>query len=288
MRPTVILHHISQWMTQPPEVRSIILQSIRLKERLQKWRREYEHTKPAPLDQARWVPCKRCERRGFVLQEPRYPGIHPSQLPHPCLLKIYWEMEGREAREKHEARALFTFDIGHAVHHMLQSYGQLGAWGSLYTPEAKIRTQPLAEELFIVGSADADSILIIDDIPNAPIYELGVIHEYKTIKKENFEKLTRPKPEHLRQASSYGALLDRPVVVYLYVNKNDSNMSDFPVQYDYALWKPMEEKARLLLGYYDREQEPPATVGYHCQQCPYAYGCAALKATQRNGAAARR
>jgi CRISPR/Cas system-associated exonuclease Cas4 (RecB family) len=288
-RPTVILHHISQWLAQPPEVRSVILQHIKLKDRLLKWRREYEQTKPAPTDQAKWVPCSKCEGRGHVLSEPRYPGIHPSQLPHACLLKVYWEMEGREGQEKHESRTLFTFDIGHAVHHMLQTYGMKGAWGAMYTPESRINstTSMLAGELFVVGSADAENILIIDDIPNSPIYELGIIHEYKTIKQENFQKLTKPKPEHLRQATIYGRLLDRPVVVYLYVNKNDSNMSDYPVQYDPGMWQPLEEKARLLLGYYESEQEPQATTGYHCQQCPYAYGCPAYRGTQKSLTARR-
>lgn len=291
-RPVIQLHTIQQWFAVDPGVRETIVQHIKLKDRLYKWLKERNERRLTPLQEPRWRPCHKCERRGWLLDEPRYPGIHPSQLPHECLLRIFNEMIAKEGRQKFEARQLLVFDLGHAVHAMFQSYGREGAWGPVYEPEAKVNgdLQQLAEDLMLEGSADADNILTIDDIPDSPyIYEVGIIHEYKSSNSNNFEKLTRPKPEHKTQAMLYSAARNRPITVYLYLNKDDSNIKDFPVQFDPVLWGNIEAKARRLRQYYDDYQkacleggtpfeDPPATVGYHCRDCQYSFNCGPYQA----------
>lgn len=285
MSKTVIqLHTIDQWMLVDKSIRQIILQHIRLKDRLLKFLKEnYGKQKMVVQDQdAKWRPCKKCGQTGWLLNEPRLPGIHPSQLPHPCLLKVYYEMDGKEAKEKLEARTMLIFDLGHAVHDMLQGYGRAGAWGPVYSHEARLTAelQELSEELMIEGHADAENILTIDDIPDSPyIYEVGLIHEYKSINTNGFEKLTRPKPEHKVQAMVYSACLNRPIVVYLYLNKNDCSLSDFPVAFDPEMWATIEGKSRLLKQHFIDKTPPPASTGFHCQQCAYVYDCAAYKDT---------
>jgi CRISPR/Cas system-associated exonuclease Cas4 (RecB family) len=288
-RPVIQLHTIDQWLAVDASVRGVILQHLKVADRLKYWLKARAERPRSGLDEAVWVPCSKCEKKGWILKEPRYPGIHPSQLAGACQLKTYWEMEGREQREKHEARSLLTFDIGHALHHMFQTYGAQGAWGPHYWAESRITgtKQPLAQELFIEGSADAENILTVDSIPNAPIYEVGLVHEYKSMKKENFEKLTRPKPEHKVQANIYAKVLNRPVVVYLYFNKNDSNLSDFPVEFEPEVWAKEEAKARNLIQMYDATTPPEGVVGYQCTQCAYAYGCDKFKSTQGRGAVRR-
>lgn len=286
-RPVVQLHTIDQWMQVDSRVRPLILMELKVKDRLQKYLSKL--TSGPSRVEPEWVPCSKCEKKGWVLAEPRYPGIHPSQLPHPCMLKVWNEMTGVEGRERIEPRTQLIFDLGHAVHHMMQTYGARGAWGPIYKAESRLTgdIQPLAEELMIEGSADAENILVVDNIPNAPIYEVGVVHEYKTINTDAFKKLTRPKPEHKQQATVYAKVLNRPVVVYLYLNKNDSSLADYPVEFDPAQWSTLENKARLLVQHFDAGQPPPAETGFHCQQCPYAYGCAAYKAMSQARVARR-
>lgn len=283
-RPVVQLHTIDQWMQIDPTIRSVVLKNIKLKDRL------YAHLyglnkKETKYEEPTWVRCSKCAESqypGHILMEPRYDGLHPSQIGHPCLLKIYNDIIGVPSQEKIEARLRLIFDLGHAVHHMFQTYGLNGAWGKKYKHEVEIseRFQPLAAALMIEGHADADNILVIDDIPDAPIYELGLVHEYKSINDANFKKLASPKPNHKQQAMLYAAALNRPVVVYLYLNKNDSNLSDFPVQFEPTLWANLEAKAQRLKGYYDRREPPPADVGYHCKDCGYAFGCEPFKQAQ--------
>src|SRR5688572_8812944 len=196
------LHTIDQWMTLDPSIRPIILQNVKLKDRLYKFlKNNYQENKKKGLhsQESTHRTCPSCEGKGVIPTEPRLPGIHPSQLPHPCLLKTYNEMIGKEAKEKIEARTMLIFDLGHSVHDMLQTYGKQGAWGPHYEAEVRLSKdlQELSEELMLEGHADAENILILDDIPDSPyIYEVGLVHEYKTINSNGFEKLTRPKPEH--------------------------------------------------------------------------------------------
>lgn len=269
----VQLHTIDQWFQMDPGIRSLILQNIKLKDRLYRWL-EARNSEP-PLTEPKWVPCKKCDRRGWYEVHPRYPGIHPSQVSGPCMLKIYNELVGIKGREKVDPRTQLIFDLGHAVHHMFQGYGLSGAWGPGYKAEVPISGdfQELASDLMIEGSADGESIITVD-IPDSPyIYEVGIVHEYKTIKSENFNKLTRPKSEHQQQALIYSACLNRPVVVYLYFSKNDSNLADFPVEFKPEVWSIVEGKSRMVVDLYTRGIAPKGETGFHCQDCAYALTC---------------
>lgn len=276
-KPVVQLHTIEQWFREPPEIRQLILQNIKVKEKV--WKHLQESTKRPALTEPIWVPCKDCEQRGWIAVHPRYPGVHPSQVVGPCMLKLYNDIIGVIGERKIEPRLQLIFDIGHAVHHMFQGYGLKGAWGSYYKPEAPISGdfQELAEELMIEGHADADTLMMVD-VPNSPVlYEVGVVHEYKTINSKNFAKLTRPKPEHQMQALIYSACLNRPVVAYLYLNKDDSNLADFPVEFKPDIWALVEAKIRMMVDFYNRQEAPRGEAGYHCQDCPYVTTCQTYK-----------
>lgn len=284
-RPVIELLTIDQWMEASKEVQATVLQHIRLKDRLVQFLKETWDQKKELHQGASggWRPCETCEKKGWVPVEPRRPGIHPSQIPQPCLLRIWNEMMGKPKKEKIDPRTMLIFELGHAIHDMFQTYGRSGAWGPIYSHETEISGtfQELSQELMLEGHADAENVLTIDDIPGDPnVYLVGLVHEYKSINTNGFEKLTRPKPEHKMQAMVYSAALNRPVVVYMYFNKNDSNIIDFPVAFEPDLWVSIESKARILKQHHDAKVAPPAAPGFHCQQCPYMYDCQAYKDLQ--------
>lgn len=272
-KPIIQLHTIDQWFAQDPAIRSLILQNIKIKDRL--WKHlETNNKKPSPVDPF-WAPCSKCDQKGWVEIHPRYPGFHPSQIDSPCMLKLYNDIVGIAGQRKVDSRLQLIFDLGHAVHHMFQAYGANGAWGPDYVAEAPINedTCELAEELMVEGHADADTVLLVD-IPDSPVaYEVGIVHEYKTINSKNFAKLTRPKPEHQMQALIYSACLNRPVVVYLYMSKDDSNLMDFPVEFKPEVWATVGGKIRMMVDLYRRGVAPKGETGYHCLECPYVHTC---------------
>lgn len=280
-KQVVQLHTIAQWFSVDESVRTLLLRSLRIRDRLWAFRLKKEQEKVMMKGQS-WVPCPKCDQRGWVSTHPRALGIHPSAISTtPCLLKVYWEAIGREAAVMHEARTLLIFDIGTAAHNMLQGYGEAGAWGDYYKPEIAIESTPLAQELGIVGHADADNIIVIDDIAGAPTFEVGVVHEYKTINNNGYEGLKgKPKAQHTAQATIYSACLDRPVVVYLYFNKDNANLQDFPVPFNPQVWENIRVRAAYVRDCLAAQQEPKPEVGYHCGQCPYVYNCDAYKASK--------
>jgi hypothetical protein len=179
-RTIVQLHTIEQWMATDLQTQTKVLTGIQLARRLHKWmeKRQEEQNRKELLreeKQPRWVPCRHCNpknavpqsEKGWILHHPRYDGIHPSQFGSTCLLKIYNEMIGEPKREKFEPRKQLIFDFGSALHDVFQSYGEKGAWGPHYEKEVPVNRehQELAAQLMLEGSADAENILVIDDIP---------------------------------------------------------------------------------------------------------------------------
>lgn len=272
-KPIIQLHTLEQWFQQDPTIRAMILQNIKVKDRL--WQHlEAEKTKPEPVDPF-WAPCRKCQQRGWLAVHPRYAGFHPSQINSSCMLKLYNEIVGIPESKRTEPRLQLIFDLGHAVHAMFQKYGEKGAWGRNYSPEAPVNaeTSELAEELMIEGHADADTLMMVDR-PEWPVaYEVGVVHEYKTSNSNNFNKLTRPKPEHQMQALIYSACLNRPVVTYLYMNKDDQNLADFPVEFKPDVWANVYNKIKMMVTMYKEGIAPKGETGYHCQECPYVHSC---------------
>ena len=296
-KPVVLVHTIEQWMALDQQTKFLIQTNIRLKDRLNNWlkkqqaeRFEKAKAKAASGDDKKpsVVACSRCNPRGtgdpkyhgWLIIHPRYDGIHPSQFGSTCMLKIYNEMVGRPQRETHDHKTQLIFAFGSALHEIFQTYGENGCWGPKYEKEVPItgEHQELAAELMLEGAADAENILTIDDIPGHPYtYEVGLVHEYKSMNTKAFDSLTAPKSWHIQQATIYSAALNRPFVVYLYMDKNNSNLKDFPVAFDQARWQALYTKGKQLVQCYDDKVDPPADTGFHCQDCGYYYDCGPAK-----------
>jgi hypothetical protein len=285
VRQVVQLHTIEQWQAADAGTQQYVLQNIKLKDRLWQHVMAKEQSKTEDNhNTSEWAPCQECNKTGWVATRPRKPGIHPSQMGGTCLLKVYNELLGLPQKVVHDAKLLLIFGVGTAVHEMFQRYGKQGAWGPYYLPEVNIGDYPAAKELLIEGHCDADNILVLDENPDAPIFEVGVVHEYKTINNNGFDSLKgRPKPQHKQQAVIYSACLNRPIVAYLYLNKDNSTLADFPVPFDQQLWDSIKNKAKTILEHYKTKTPPSGDTGYHCKSCGYYYDCDYRKKVENKG-----
>lgn len=293
-RRVVPVHSIAQWLELDQQTRINIQNHIRIKDRLLRWFIEKQNSQNVAalrgaVQEAAWVACRSCNQRGWVLDEPRYAGIHPSQFGQPCMLKIYNEMNGVPKQEKFDPIKQLIFEFGKALHRLFQGYGEAGAWGPHYQKEVTINgdQQALARELYIEGAADAVNVIRVE-IPGYQVdFDVKVVHEYKSINSNQYKKLNSPKPQHKVQAAIYQKLLDAPLVCYLYMNKDNSSLSDYIVPYDESIWQTLYTKSKSLLSFYDANTPPPGDAGFHCTDCGYYFQCEYAKKAAIRKAAAR-
>lgn len=295
------LNTISQFLELPVELRDEVQKAIRAKDRLDAWlisqnkRVGVETQKIEP----HWETCKSCKpwgQPGWVWREEHErdnSDIHPSQIMK-CFKALWFACAGyaSQLEEFVDARGQMIFDIGSAWHLVMQHYGSKGAWGDpkLYRPEVSIDPEaktfdgqpihPLAEQLWIKGHVDAViDRYYIDNVPGLGPVSIRLVHEYKTINSNQYTRLTRPLPKHKYQATIYAAVLDIPIVVYLYTNKDDCKTADFPVPFDHTIWNEVAAKIVQVQAYVNSGQVPPWELTAavkdpaECMSCGYRKTC---------------
>lgn len=288
---------IGDFMSLPVQQREEIQKALRVRDRLDEWLDKTVNVKRQPLLQAEWKKCRGCgpEYPGWVLHEPRNNSdIHPSQV-NKCSKKLWFDCAGytHEAEEYIEPRLQRTFDLGHAWHHTVQSYGRAGAWGDKneYHDEVEIDPDklgsdgqpvlPVAHHLWIRGSVDAIiDRYIVPAVPTLGDVVVRMVHEYKTINSGGYSNLRKPKPEHKWQSMIYAAVFDVPLVVPLYLNKDTSAQIDYPLPFDVALWQTIEAKLLKVKYWVENNIVPPweetsaVKDPAECKQCGYFKLCA--------------
>jgi hypothetical protein len=300
----LVVNTIQEFMILPMVVQTEILRSIKAKDRLDSFLRSMNNTPMAP---AGWVPCKHClpgqpgkcghcpaDTPGYIWREVERDNsdIHPSQIDK-CLKYLVLCCSGYADQHEEfvDPKLRMIFDIGSAWHTVMQRYGKQGAWcdPGHYHPEAPIDPDaltfdgrpalPIAQQYWIRGSADALLDYYTVTVPGVGPVALRIIHEYKTINSNGFDKLIRPKPEHKKQATIYSAVFDVPVVVYLYTNKNNCQTIDFPVPFDYTIWQEITAKIGKVQYYVDGGYTPPweetsaVLSPSDCDGCPLQKAC---------------
>jgi CRISPR/Cas system-associated exonuclease Cas4 (RecB family) len=300
---------IRDFMSLPVQHQQEIQKSLRVKDRLEVWLKSLNNKSASSQPkQPFWSPCKYCaataspgkcvgcspEAPGWELIEPRdNSDIHPSQI-NKCLKNLWFCCAGyaEQFDEYIDPRLQMIFDLGHAWHHTVQSYGKRGAWSEkqYYRPEVPIDPDelladgrpalPVANEFWIKGSVDA----IIDRyvLPSVPMLgdvTVRMIHEYKTINSNSFQNLKRPKTEHKWQATIYSKVFDIPLVVFHYVNKDNCNHIDYPVPFDHSVWSTIQGKIEKVQHYHSQGSPPPweetaAVINpTECKSCGYYKIC---------------
>lgn len=299
------MHSIAEYYGFSEAERSAVQYAIKTKERLDNWLRQRNMQPPIPPSQAdHWVRCKHCldhpgicgcqaaGHAGWVENDDKgrdNSGIHPSGVMD-CLKSLYYACAGRATEHFRfiDPELQRIFDMGHGWHHIMQDfYGKKGAWchPESYHSEVEINpdddTYPLAKQYMIRGHADA---LLTDyqirDVPNVGDVSVRLVHEYKTIGSSGYKKLTRPKPEHIWQATIYSAVLDAPFVVYPYTNKDNSQIADYVLPFNQRLWEDeITKKIEAVLSYSRAGVDPPWEMTSaqlnprECFECGYRNIC---------------
>lgn len=318
----IVINTIADFLSFSPQQQEEISKALRTKERLEGWLKALNGKKaakklPVMTDTPGWRRCRSCaDHPGWVEDNVVRDDsdIHPSQI-HKCIRNLWYACNGyaEQLDEFISPQLRLIFDMGHAVHDVLQTmgdpremmnvaiearwaetverYGLSGAWGDCgYQKEVEIDpdkvgpdgqpVHPLAHQLWIKGHVDG--VLpryYVPSVPGLGDVSIKVVHEYKTINSKNFQSLNRAKPEHKWQAMIYAAVLDAPIVVFLYTNKDNCQMIDFPVPFDGAIWQQIHQKIVAVQQWSEANTPPdwPLTAAVknpsECRDCGFRKIC---------------
>lgn len=211
----------------------------------------------------------------FPEPDDRAPGIHASEICA-CKRQTYYTLLAVPKKRQITGFWRKRFQVGHALHDMIQSHFELMAANSngrfTFTREVKIQDYPLAQELFLVSSCDGVFTF----------YENGVAIvrialEIKSKSPKEYEKLKKPEPKHVEQSHLYLKVLDIPLVWYLYWDKGTQNYtpssSPYLAFFDEAVWARIEKRSREVIEAAETNTLPDREEDMHCQWCPYQHLC---------------
>lgn len=183
--------------------------------------------------------------------------IHPSEISTTeCDRRIGYGLLGESEKEKVDPKLRRIFDMGHVLHDIIQR--GIPYVNPSFQSEVRVRHR----DLKIEGSCDG--VL--------PEEKSGL--EIKSMGSNGFRKLTRAKPEHIEQATIYGALLDLESVSYLYVCKDSGEISAFDVPVDRKIWHQIATRAERILSHTARGELPPGIDKPSvCRSCKFSWTC---------------
>lgn len=217
-------------------------------------------------------------------RQSRKPGVHASELG--CPRKVVYSLTSTEKRGKIPKFWRQRFQFGKYIHQMIQDDFErmAAASGGRFTFEPEVRIsgelQQLAKELSIESSCDGVFTFFkdVDDLGTGErpvLMRLGL--EIKTESPGEYEKLSGPKPDHVRQGHLYMRLLDLPAMWFLYINKGNQNNTTskkpYLVEFDPAIWASLEQEIMDRIDEAASNILPPGKESIACEFCPYAWAC---------------
>jgi CRISPR/Cas system-associated exonuclease Cas4 (RecB family) len=220
---------------------------------------EYEQWREQEPD----LKCAPCRGTGLTKTYHRSVGTIHASSAHTCVRRLYYDVDGSYRPKQYIKPELqITFAMGHAIHDVVQKALHTALPGK-FQDEVKVDL----DEAMVLGSS-TDGVVELD--------HARVLLEIKSIGSE-FDKLTKPKREHLTQAAGiYATAMDTPFISFLYVSKKwPHDVKEFVVTYDekyYRRW--WKSKGSVVEEALDKG-EPPIADGTKddCGFCPYAYFC---------------
>jgi len=255
-------------------------------ERIQAWP---EHIN----EHLRWLQDKITYSLGFPLdmgQRRRTQCFHASSLSYyrDCQRVAYYQYNGARG-DSPSTKSQRIFHTGHAVHAQLQAYFQSIADRTIGALDTKQVLPPLAiielemEASFwdpdLELSGHADLLGYLQD----PIQgEVRFVGEIKSMKHNSFlkaQKAQKPFDYHLDQATAYCKEFEAPMAIYIYFDKDESDILVFPVLFNQKRW---DELVKILVESRERTSVPDfRPVSFKCKDCDFNRICKPGRYTRR-------
>jgi len=182
---------------------------------------------------------------------------HPSSLnPGACKRAVWYDRTGEEPESRIPADLRMLFDMGHALHDMIQS--KLEKKFDDFKSEVPVNF----EDLHIAGHCDG------------VFYDKEWVLEIKTVGESVYRNLTKPKVDHIYQIHAYMFALDIPRCQLLYVNRATGSMRLFKIKFENSVWEDVLDVIKHVEGHIEKGTEPPREPDkWVCRTCKFAHVC---------------
>jgi hypothetical protein len=209
----------------------------------------------------------------------RSPGLHASELNTCIRQAVYSLREEKRKGSNPDLNMQQRFDLGTMMHALWQAEFEevcVSTMGRVsFEDEVGISPEMggLAQQYEFASHCDG-VFTFCDDAGN-PYLRLGL--EIKTMSADEFDKATKPKDQHIQQATLYQRLLDLPLVWYLCYNKSNSNWTrpaaPWIVPFDNNEWRKLEDRARQAHLHRAAGTLPDREEGMPCKWCAFSDLC---------------
>lgn len=197
--------------------------------------------------------------------------IHCSEVGL-CPVTMYFCLIGEKPVSRIRPGTRLIFDVGHAVHGMLEKFYK-EALGNQFRSEE------------FVGFDDPPLIGHVDGIWERP-GEKDIGMEFKTIGKKGFNEpplsgssAAHPKVEHIWQVHCYMKCTGLDEFRVLYICKDNSKLKEFVVPWQDDVWQAVLDRCHTVMEAAERQEVPYDLLDgtrypdYYCDECRYLHLC---------------
>mgnify|MGYP001178532952 CR=1 FL=1 len=215
--------------------------------------------------------------KNSIVQERDLDGFfHPSSLGG-CLRRLWYAFMYTQPEHRIPLKLRFCFEHGHSVHDWMQSQliaalekiDGLDIYCEISIRDRKwVLPDSYAFRNNLAGSTDGLIVMQQDGVEKRAIYEL------KTASVSVWDKLTKPNPKHIEQASVYAECFGAEDIIFQYYNKNTDLSKFFYVKKDPTRLEEISRTLGTIMGLANDGKSPAKKYNkWECSTCPYYYTC---------------
>lgn len=194
--------------------------------------------------------------------------FHPSQLLDGCSRQMTYDLLGVAPTDK----------ITRPVSASLQRTFDVGTWYHIYMQSLLYRLNLLAQAEVPVVNKSKYLNGKADGVFKEDVFGEKVVLEIKTMNNWNFSKaIFKPFKKHEFQASLYARELGAKKVLYLYINKDTSEIKEFLMPVNEEQLELADKKMNKIISHVEAKTIPPRScTDKFCDNalaCPFASLC---------------
>jgi len=195
-----------------------------------------------------------------------------GKYPMGCGRQLFYSYTGEPGMNAFQPRLRRIFDTGTAIHTQLQSYlTTIAANDPNFDFHLEADIDPDVNHIADVFdlSGHVDGVITV----TAGKHKVRFGLEIKSINDAGYKGTNGVHPEHKIQGTIYQRCLDLPYMLFLYYNKNDSNMVEFIEPFDPYKWDEVEKKINMVRSCVFNGELPPRETSFACKTCKWQKPC---------------